>query len=68
MILWYCRNCEHHEAVVVNDHEHSRCLKENCLSIYTKCLTQQAVREFIDKGKEQPERPKSALDLCYPLF
>ena len=69
MILLYCKICDYHEAVVIYGTEHSRCLKENCLSVYTKCLTEEAVRRFIHENKyENIEKLKSALEVCYPIY
>ncbi|MBW1982808.1 MAG: hypothetical protein JRJ12_16510 [Deltaproteobacteria bacterium] len=66
MILEYCKKCEHHETVELDSRPHSRCLKENCLSIYTKCVADAAVQQFIahDTGKKKPP-PRSALEICY---
>ena len=67
MIVSYCKHCEHHEIVLIEECEHSRCLKENCLCIYTKCLTEAAVGKFIceDQSKTS-KRLTSALEICYP--
>ena len=46
---------------------HSRCLKENCLVIYSKCLTEKAVEKFLREDEEhKKELGNSALDICYP--
>ena len=46
MILSYCKNCEYHSTVKILDDMHSRCQKENCLVIYSKCLTEKAVERL----------------------
>jgi hypothetical protein len=46
---------------------HSRCLKENCLVIYSRFLTQKAVEKFLREDKDpKKELGNSALDICYP--
>ena len=69
MLLVYCSKCEHHEKVELNHKSHSRCLKENCLSIYSNCLTQAAVKKFIaDNNFDDRKMRDSALEMCYPLL
>ena len=66
MTLFYCRECVYHEIIHLREHQQSKCIKENCLSIYTKCLTNEAVKQFIDRDKPRiEERRDSALDICY---
>ena len=67
MILSYCKHCEHHSIVEIEDHKHSRCLKENCLAVYSKCLAQKAVEKFLcENDDHKKELGNSALDICYP--
>ena len=67
MILSYCKHCEHHSTIAIDGHMHSRCLKENCLVIYSKCLTEKAVEKFLRECEEhKKELGNSALDICYP--
>ena len=67
MILSYCKHCEHHSTVEIEGHMHSRCLKENCLVIYSKCFSEKAVEEFLRKNDDHTkELGNSALDICYP--
>ena len=67
MILSYCKKCEHHVQVEIASVTHSRCLKENCLSVYAKCFTEEAVRQFIRKNTDKKyDPPDSALEICYP--
>ncbi len=67
MILSYCKHCAHHSTVEIEDQTHSRCLKENCLVIYSKCLTEKAVEKFLRENDDhKKELENSALDICYP--
>jgi hypothetical protein len=67
VILSYCKHCEHHSTVEIEGHMHSRCLKENCLVIYSRCLTEKAVEKFLREDEEhKKELGNSALDICYP--
>ena len=67
MILSYCKHCEHHSTVEIEGQMHSRCLKENCLVIYSKCFTEKAVKKFLRENEDQKkEFGNSALDICYP--
>jgi hypothetical protein len=46
---------------------HSRCLKENCLVIYSKCFTEKAVEKFLRENDDHKKKlENSALDICYP--
>ena len=66
MILKYCMKCSYHELTEINAQEYSRCGKENCLSIYAKCITEEAVRQFIHRNEPyRIEAPTSALDILY---
>ncbi len=67
MILSYCKHCEHHSTLEIDGHIHSRCLKENCLVIYSKCLTEKAVEKLLRENEDhKKELENSALDICYP--
>ena len=67
MILSYCKHCEHHSTVEIEGQMHSRCLKENCLVVYSRCLTQSAVERFLQENDDyKTELENSALDICYP--
>lgn len=66
MLLFYCKECEYHEIIDVEGHKHSKCYKENRLAIYTKCLTDEAVKQFIDKDKQRDTVNRNpALEICY---
>ena len=67
MILSCCKHCEHHSMIEIDGQMYSRCLKENCLVIYSKCLSEKAFEEFLRKNGEQTkELENSALEICYP--
>jgi hypothetical protein len=67
MILTYCRQCKYHSTIDIENHIHSRCLKENCLVIYSKCFTDKAVKKFLREHKDsKKEFGNSALNICYP--
>ena len=66
MLLSYCRGCEYHEIIEKRGYKYSKCNKENCLSVYTKCLTEEAVRQFLLRDKEQGTvKSHPALEICY---
>ena len=68
MILRYCLECEYHEKISLDGNEHSRCHKENCLSLYSDCVINAAIRKFVgDNEFDILKKPKSALETCYPL-
>jgi len=68
MILACCAICEHHEKVEIDCKLHSKCQKENCLSRYSNCVRDEAVKRFIRQNKlDVKEEPSSALEICYPL-
>ena len=67
MFFTHCKHCEHPSTVEIENHMHSRCLKENCLIIYSKCFTEKAVEKFLREDKDpKKELENSALDICYP--
>jgi len=67
MILSCCKRCEYHSTVKILDDMHSRCMKENCLVIYSKCFTEKAVEKFLRENDDHKKKlENSALDICYP--
>jgi hypothetical protein len=69
MILIHCVKCRYHEEVNVSGASDSRCRKENCLSKYSDCITNAAMKQFIDRNRlASLDRPETALDLCYPTM
>ena len=68
MILACCSTCECHEKVEIDRTLYSKCQKENCLSIYSNCITHKAVKRFVSQNTLDPtEESSSALEICYPL-
>ena len=68
MILACCSTCEYHEKVEIESKLYSKCQKENCLSMYSNCVTNAAVKKFVSQNSlDQKEEPASALEICYPL-
>jgi len=64
MILSYCQECQYHGQVEIANETHSRCLKENCLSMYAKCFAEEAIRQFIQKNVYTEQGPaNSALEV-----
>jgi hypothetical protein len=46
---------------------YSRCGKENCLSMYSDCIANAAMKQFIHRNRLAPlDRTETALELCYP--
>jgi hypothetical protein len=67
MIIAYCSRCKHHEEVEIDSELHSKCCKENCLSIYSNCIKVIAVDKFISQNNlNTKKKPPSALEICYP--
>ena len=68
MILACCETCEYHEKVEIELTFYSKCQKENCLSMYSNCVTNRAVERFVSQNTlDDTEEPSSALEICYPL-
>ena len=68
MILTCCSTCEYHEKVEIDHTLYSKCQKENCLSMYSNCVTNLAVKRFVSQNtSDRTEEPSSALEICYPL-
>jgi hypothetical protein len=68
MILVCCSICEYHEKVEIDCKLYSKCQKENCLSMYSNCVRDAAVKKFISENTlDQTEELSSALEICYPL-
>ena len=69
MILIHCLKCRYHEEARVDGVSHSRCRKENCLSMYSDCVANVAMQQFIQHNRVTPlERTETALELCYPTM
>jgi hypothetical protein len=69
MILIHCLKCRYHEEGKVNGASHSRCRKENCLSIYSDCVASAAMKQFIEQNRlVHLDRTETALELCYPTM
>ena len=68
MILAFCSLCEYHEKVEIDCKLHSKCQRENCLSMYSNCVRDEAIKRFISQNNLGiKEKPSSALEICYPL-
>jgi hypothetical protein len=68
MILTHCSKCEFHEIVEIDSELHSKCNKENCLSVYSNCVRVTAIERFISQNDpDREEKRPSALDICYPI-
>jgi hypothetical protein len=66
MILSYCQRCKQHEIVQIEDLKYSKCLKEKCLSVYTKCVADEAVKQFLQRDRHSAARKaETALEICY---
>ena len=67
MVLAHCLKCRYHKILTTEGEAVSRCRKENCLSVYSHCVANAAMSQFIE-GNRLPalERGETALELCYP--
>jgi len=69
MILIHCLKCRSHEEVKVDGVSYSRCGKENCLSMYSDCVANAAMKQFIHRNRlASLDRTETALKLCYPTM
>ena len=67
MLLSYCSECNHLETVEIKEESHSKCRKENCLAIYTKCISEEAIKQFVSNDQLGSNKwTTSALEICYP--
>ena len=68
MILAHCLKCEFYEKVEIDHRVHSKCNKENCLSIYSSCVRVTAINKFVSENDlSKVKDQSSALEICYPL-
>ena len=68
MILTHCLKCEYHSEAKIDDELHSKCNNENCLSIYSNCIRNAALNEFVSQNKvDRTEEHSFALEICNPL-
>jgi hypothetical protein len=51
MIIGVCRDCEYHVIKWDQEEKKSHCSKENMWSIYTKCITNIALAQFIERER-----------------
>ncbi len=66
MVLKVCMNCPFHEITQNTENESvSFCGKENCYSVYSRCIGNKALEEFVKKNGMVMASRRSALDLCY---
>ncbi|HDM76503.1 MAG TPA: hypothetical protein ENG51_08540 [Deltaproteobacteria bacterium] len=66
MVLKVCMNCPFHEITQnVDNQSVSFCGKENCYSVYSRCIGQKALEDFLRKNGVPMGLRRSALDLCY---
>ncbi|HVO84640.1 MAG TPA: hypothetical protein VMU60_09455 [Syntrophobacteria bacterium] len=69
MVLIHCMKCRYHEEVKLDGSPSSRCRKENCLSMYSDCVANAAMQQFIDQNRITAlDRAETALELCYPTM
>jgi hypothetical protein len=67
MIIAHCSKCKYHEEIEIDCELHSKCNKENCLSIYSNCIRVVAIDKFISQNNVNGrEKASSALEICYP--
>jgi hypothetical protein len=67
MRLNHCLKCKSHQEVTIDGKPFSRCTKENCLSIYSDCISEVAMSRFLERNRlSPPGKTDSALELCYP--
>jgi hypothetical protein len=69
MILVHCLKCTYHDEATIDGEAVSRCRKENCLSMYSDCVADAAMSQFIEDNRVPVLEPRAtALELCYPII
>ena len=69
MRLNHCLQCKFHEELKIDGTSFSRCTKENCLSIYSDCITAVAMVRFLEQNRlSHLKKTDSALEVCYPTI
>ena len=60
MVLKYCFSCKFHQ-VKPEAEEYSYCARENCYSVFSKCISRQALSCFLEQEvvKDPRETAKS---------
>jgi hypothetical protein len=58
MVIKYCLTCAFHQVKQEDSEEGSYCARENCFSMFAKCLSKHALKQFltqesIPRGKEK---------------
>ena len=62
MLIKSCLSCKHHTLKLEGKEQTSHCVRENCWSRYSKCITMKALEKFLEEESLQPERGFSTLD------
>jgi hypothetical protein len=65
MILRTCLSCTHHKVREELETRVSYCLKENCLSQYSKCIAERAIEQFLKRDRLEAYHSFSALAHLY---
>jgi hypothetical protein len=65
MILRTCLACKSHEIKEEPEIRVSYCLKENCLSQYSKCIAARAIEQFLKRDRLEAYHSFSALAHLY---
>ena len=66
MRLTHCLKCKYHQEVKVDGTPFSPCTKENCLAIYSDCITEVAMVHFLEQNRlPHLRKTDSALEVCY---
>ena len=52
MVIKYCFQCAFHEKKQDEEKQMSYCSKENCWSEFSKCLSKQALKKFLEEQAE----------------
>jgi len=65
MFLKSCLNRKYHEVAQEGEEAESRCLKENCYSRYSKCITNKALNKYLVEESSTADRQFSALSHLY---
>jgi len=54
MIIRSCLDCKFHKIRHGEEYQSSYCGKEGCWAVYTNCITQKAVEQFLNEERILP--------------
>ncbi len=65
MVLRSCLNCKFHEIRDAENGKKSSCRREKCWSVFSKCIANRALEEFLNQDGAASTGSFSALEHVY---